>query len=101
MGDTVTEVDMSRQVNGQGGILAIMRRLRATPRLDLLDLCPAFLTRQQAASVAGVTTRTVDRWLNDDETPLSAHRSAGARRFPLVSREELRSLLTVSPQVKE
>jgi hypothetical protein len=89
---------MSRQGNGQDGILAIMRRLRANPQIHLLDLCPLFLTRQQAASVAGVTTRTIDRWLSDPEIPISPHRHAGQRRLLLVSREELRALLTVAAE---
>jgi|WetSurSiteA1Bulk_404760.scaffolds.fasta_scaffold16344_2 hypothetical protein len=71
-------------------------RIRRAPQPHLLDLVPEYLTRQQAANIAGVATRTIDRWLRDPEVALTIfHSGRGGRRPVLLSREELRALLTV------
>ena len=73
-------------------------RKKCAARMDLLDACPPYLTREQASTVAGVTTRTVDRWLRDPEVPLNPYRSTGRRRPVLIDREEFRAMLTIQPE---
>lgn len=48
--------------------------------------------------MAGVTTRTLDRWLADPDVELQPYRRAGRPRPVLISREELRTLLSVEPE---
>jgi hypothetical protein len=56
-------------------------------------IAPAWLTRTQAATVAGVTPRTIDRWRAD--RTLTTYRAADgtAHRPVLVSRDDLLAAL--------
>jgi excisionase family DNA binding protein len=45
-----------------------------------------FLTRQEAATFARVSVKTIDRWLRDPNVPINRH--GGGRRV-LISRVEL------------
>lgn len=77
------------------------RRRAAHPRPELLDIVPQWLTRKQAAKIAGVTARTIDRWRADGK--LSTYRRANGTAYKpiLVSRDDLRALLTVAPDPAE
>jgi hypothetical protein len=70
-------------------------RTKRAPQPDLLNAVPEYLTRKQAAHIAGSTTRTVDRWLGDSDIPLVTYRNGHSDHDVLISREELRELLRV------
>ena len=63
-------------------------RVRATLDLDLRFL-PTWLTRTQAATVAGVSERTIDRWRADRTLTTYRAGDGTAHRPVLVSRDDL------------
>lgn len=76
-----------------------LRRSR-TARIDadLLAVAPEWLTREQAAKVANVTPRTIDRWRSEGH--LTTYRTAQGRahRPVLVKRDDVVAALKVGPE---
>lgn len=68
---------------------------RRRPQPHLLNLAPQWLTRQQAAAIAGTTTRTIDRWRTEGTLTTYRRRDGRAYRPVLVARDDLRALLAV------
>lgn len=56
----------------------------------------AWLTRREAAALARMSTRTIDRWLHDPTVNLSLYRPReGSASRVLIRRQELLNLLAV------
>jgi len=69
------------------------RKALPGPRLELLEAAPEWLTRPQAAEIAGRTTRTIDRWREEGRLA-TCRLEDGSERWPiLVSRKSLAALL--------
>ena len=52
-----------------------------------------WVTRKQAAAIAGVNIRTIDRWLRTPEMGLKIHRRGGVGSSVFIRRAELEDLL--------
>jgi hypothetical protein len=78
------------------------RRLRRsrTARIDpgLLAVAPEWLTREQAARIANVTPRTIDRWRGDGLLTTYRTESGRAHRPVLVKRDDVAKALEVAPE---
>jgi hypothetical protein len=62
---------------------------------EIIGVAPEWLTRRQAATIAGVTRRTIDRW-RDEGRLTTARTDEGAARIPvLIRRDDLLRMLTI------
>ena len=64
-------------------------RVRGQADLRALKIAPYWLTRTQAATVAGVSERTIDRWRADRTLTTYRAGDGTAHRPVLVSRDDL------------
>lgn len=76
-----------------------LRRSR-TARIDaeLLAVAPEWLTREQAARVANVTPRTVDRWREQGLLTTYRTEAGRAHRPVLVAKADVVKALQVGPE---
>lgn len=73
------------------------RNKRRRAVLDALAAAPEYLTRRQAAHIAGTTERTIDRWREDGILRTYEHRGSSRGHLVMVSRDELRQRLIPQP----
>jgi hypothetical protein len=73
-----------------------IHRPRRAPQPHLLAIAPEWLTRQQAADIAGVTPKTIDRWRILTYLITYTPGSGRAYRPVLVSRDCLAQIMGVT-----
>lgn len=73
------------------------RNKRRRAVLHALAAAPEYLTRRQAAHIAGTTERTIDRWRKDGILRTYEHRGSARGHLVMVSRDELRAHLIPQP----